>query len=298
MNRPRWFFYSCWLLLVVPLCLLAAGVVDAADSRFDRGLLWRIETAGSAPSYLFGTMHSDDPGVVQLAPPVQQAFDRAEAVTLELTLDPQSLVSLTAALLMTDGTRLPSLLGQDLFERAVEALADHGIPEALVAHMKPWAVAVTLMTPPARDGTVLDHALYQRALVEGKPVDALETVAEQVALFDALTREQQILLLKDTLDNLPAIEEMLVDLREAWMQRDLARLVAINEASMRDGDPALAADFNQRVIVDRNHLMAQRMESRLRDGGRFIAVGALHLPGKEGLLQLLQQRGYRLIRVY
>jgi uncharacterized protein YbaP (TraB family) len=293
-NQTRWPCYPLWVIL---LCLLVAAGA-AAQGRFDSGLLWRIERAGSTPSYLFGTMHSDDPGVVDLAAPVRQAFDQASAVTLEVTLDPESLLALTQAMLMNDGRTLDAVLGSALFERAVEAMAGYGIPDSMVARMKPWAVAVTLMTSPTHSGMVLDHVLYRKALADGKPVDGLETVAEQVGLFDSLTLEEQIDLLRDTLEHLDDIEQMLVELRQAWLQRDLARLVEINEATMRDSDPQFAAAFNQRIILDRNHRMAERMESRLREGGRFIAVGALHLPGKEGLLELLEQRGYRVTRLY
>jgi uncharacterized protein YbaP (TraB family) len=293
-NQTHWRGYPLWLAL---LCLLAALGV-AAQEGFDSGLLWRIERSGSAPSYLFGTMHSDDPAVLELAAPVRQAFEQADAVTLEVTLDAQSLLVLTEALMMSDGRTLDALVGPALFARAVEAMAGQGIPDALVARMKPWAVAVTLMTPPTQNGMVLDHVLYRKALADGKPVDGLETVAEQVGLFDSLTLEEQIDLLQDTLDHLADIQRMLLELRQAWLQRDLARLMEINEATMRDSDPQFAAAFNQRIILDRNHRMAERMESRLRQGGRFIAVGALHLPGKEGLLELLERRGYRVTRLY
>jgi uncharacterized protein YbaP (TraB family) len=293
-NQTRWPRYRLWLAL---LCLLAATGV-AAQGRFDSGLLWRIERAGSSPSYLFGTMHTDDPGVVNLAAPVRQAFDQADAVTLEVTLDVQSLLDLAQALLLNEGGTLDALLDAALYARAVEAMAGQGIPDSMVARMKPWAVAVTLMTPPTETGVVLDQVLYQKALADGKPVDGLETVAEQVGLFDSLTLEEQIELLQDTLDHLPEIERMLDEVRQAWLQRDLARLVEINAAILRDSDPQFAATFNQRIILDRNHRMVERMQARLRAGGRFIAVGALHLPGREGLLELLEQRGYRLTRLY
>ena len=80
--------------------------------------------------------------------------------------------------------------------------------------------------------------------------------------------------------------------------RDLVRLTAINDAAMRDSDPQLVARFTNKLITRRNHRMAERMQSRLRSGGRFIAVGALHLPGRDGLLRLLSQQGYTLTRVY
>ena len=285
-----------WQTAVVLLCLLIV-TAPAQAQRFDSGLLWRIERAGTT-SYLFGTMHSDDPRVVQLAPPVQQAFDRAGAVVLEVKLDSESLLSLSVSLLMSDDKTLEALVGPEVFEHAVDAMAAHGVPKTLVARMKPWAVAVTLMTPPARSGVVLDHVLYRRALADGKPIAGLETVDEQVALFDSLALDEQIVLLRDTLNHLPEIERMLTDLREAWLQRDLTKLVQINETSLRDAHPDIAAAFNQRIIIDRNHRMAERLEPRLQEGDWFIAVGALHLPGREGLLQLLSERGYRVTRIY
>ena len=284
-------------LFIALACLAGAFAAEAADS-FDSGLLWRVERAGVTPSYLFGTMHSDDPGVVKLPTPVQQAFDQAQSVTLEVVLDPQSLLTMTSALLMTDGNTLESLIGRRLYGRTLEVMNARGIPEMLVANMKPWAVAVTLMTPLGNNGVVLDHVLYQDAVAAGKKVHGLETVAEQVGLFDGLSRKDQITLLEDTLDNLDTVAQMLDELQAAYLDRDLKRLMELNEASMRDSDPLLAETFNRKVIVERNYSMAERMQPRLREGQQFIAVGALHLAGKEGLLNLLVERGYRLSRVY
>ena len=284
-------------LFIALACLAGAFAAEAADS-FDSGLLWSVERAGVTPSYLFGTMHSDDPDVVKLSTPVQQAFDQAQSVTLEVVLDPRSLLAMTSALLMTDGNTLKSLIGRRRYERTVEVMTARGIPEMLVANMKPWAVAVTLMTPSGNNGVVLDHVLYQGAVAAGKKVHGLETVAEQMELFDGLSRKDQITLLEDTLDNLDTIGQMLDELQAAYLDRDLKRLLELNEASMRDSDPLLAETFNRKLIVERNHRMAERIQPRLREGRQFIAVGALHLAGEEGLLKLLSGRGYRLSRIY
>jgi hypothetical protein len=286
-----------WNLIVALTCLAGAFATAAADS-FDAGLLWRVERAGVTSSYLFGTMHSDDPDVVKLPKPVQRAFDQAQSVTLEVVLDPQSLLTMTSALLMTDGNKLESLIGHQLYERTVAVMSARGMPELLVANMKPWAVAVILMTPPGNNGVVLDHVLYQDAVAAGKKVHGLETVAEQMGLFDDLSRKDQIALLEDTLENLDNIGQMLDELLVAYLDRDLKRLLELNEASMRDSDPQLAETFNRKVIVERNYRMAERMQSRLREGQQFIAVGALHLAGEQGLLKLLSERGYRLSRIY
>jgi hypothetical protein len=286
-----------WNLFVALTCLTGAFAAAAADP-FDSGLLWRVERAGVTSSYLFGTMHSDDPGVVKLPKPVQRAFDQAQGLTLEVVLDPRSLLSMASALLMTDGNTLESVIGRRLYERTVAVMSKRGMPEMLVANMKPWAVAVMLMTPAGNNGVVLDHVLYQSAVAAGKKVHGLETVAEQMGLFDDLSHKDQIALLEDTLDNLDIIGQMLDELLIAYLDRDLKRLLELNEASMRDSDPLLAETFNRKVIVERNYRMAERMQSRLSEGKQFIAVGALHLAGEQGLLKLLSERGYRLSRIY
>jgi len=286
-----------WNLFVALTCLTGAFAAAAADP-FDSGLLWRVERAGVTSSYLFGTMHSDDPGVVKLPKPVQRAFDQAQGLTLEVVLDPRSLLSMASALLMTDGNTLESVIGRRLYERTVAVMSKRGMPEMLVANMKPWAVAVMLMTPAGNNGVVLDHVLYQSAVAAGKKVHGLETVAEQMGLFDDLSHKDQIALLEDTLDNLDSIGQMLDELLIAYLDRDLKRLLELNEASMRDSDPLLAETFNRKVIVERNYRMAERMQSRLSEGKQFIAVGALHLAGEQGLLKLLSERGYRLSRIY
>ena len=285
-----------WLALL--LLGLFVAIPHAGAGTFDRGLLWKIEARGVAPSYLFGTMHSDDPAVLQLPATVQQAFDKSSGLTLEVVLDAGSLLSMTSAFMLSDGSTLESHIGSRLYRRTVAALSAQGMPEMLVAGMKPWAVAVTLMTPPNKTGMVLDLFLYQQAIAGGKPVDGLETPMEQMAVFDGLSKIDQVALLEDTLDHLKTIQRMLDDLKDAYLARDLKRLVEISDASMRDSDPDLVERFNNKLITERNHRMAERLKPRLQRGNRFIAVGALHLPGGEGLLSLLTQEGYRVTRVY
>ncbi len=290
-------YYRVWHLAMALAFAAAVFNVQAGD-RFDKGLLWKIEPDGGTPSYLFGTMHSDDPRVVQLPAPVQQVFDEAGSVTLEVELDAQSLTSLTTALLLTDGSKLESLIGAGLYKRTLQAMNGLGVSEAVVTSMKPWAAAVALMTPPNVSGAVLDQVLYEQALLAGKKVNGLETVTEQMALFDDLPLKDQIALLRETLDQLPDFAQSLEDLQTAYLDRNLKRLVEINETSMEGSNTQLADKLNQTIIIDRNHRMAERMKSRLQEGNHFIAVGALHLPGKEGLLMLLSGQGYRVTRIY
>lgn len=284
------------LLLLTVLCF--AMLVCRADSRFEQGLLWKIEASGAAPSYLFGTMHSDAPEVTRLPGPVKQAFDGSSGLTLEVTFAPEALQAMAAAMMMVNGSTLKSILSPSLYRKAVKAMALQGMPENLVARMKPWAVAVALSMPPTDRGVVLDHSLYQQAVARGVPVDGLETASEQMAIFDVLTESEQVQFLQETLQQLPQMDDMLKQLQSAYLSRDLAELMRINEASMSYGDKALADKFIKTAIVDRNRKMADRMQSRLEKGNWFIAVGALHLPGDKGILRLLIDSGYKVTKIY
>ena len=290
----------CWnlaVLLAMALFFLLAATTRADTDR-SHGLLWEISKTGQVPSHLFGTIHSEDPGVVDLPVPVKQAFDASNSVALEVLLDTEAMMYSSTAMLMLDGRSLSGVLGVPLYKQVAEAIVSRGVPEPVLNRMKPWAAAVTLSTPVLETGQVLDMVLYKDALQQEKPVYGLETVREQLDLFDALSESDQIILLRDAVENLPALEAMNAELLKAYKQRDLAGLLTINETSMQTGDQRLAKDFQRRVVDDRNHLMAERMQPYLQQGKAFVAVGALHLPGETGLLNLLEQQGYTVRRVY
>ena len=269
-----------------------------AGAGKDRGLLWEVSKPGVPASYLFGTLHSEDPDVVRLAAPVQQAFDAAQTVVIEVLFDMQAMQLSSAAMLMMDGRSLKDVVGEPLFTAAAAAMRARGMPEMLTGHMQPWAVAVSLSTPAPETGLVLDMVLYQGALQRGTPVHGLETIQEQLEVFTGMPLADQVLLLRDAVEHFHEIDALYAELLAAWKQRDLARLVALSEAELASGDAQFAADFQKRLIVDRNHLMVERMQPYLKQGKAFVAVGALHLPGDTGLLNLLEQRGYTVRVVY
>ena len=285
------------LLLAVFLFFLPAAMTQAGTDR-NYGLLWEVSKVDADPAYLFGTIHSEDPAVLQLAQPVQQAFASSQIVVLEMLLDMEAMMYSSTAMLMMDGRLLSAVIGAPLFRQVSMAIRSRGIPEPVLERMKPWAAAVTLSMPVQETGQVLDAVLYQNALQQNKAVYGLETVQEQLHVFESLPEEDQVALLKDALENFPEIDAMHAELLAAYKRRDLGGLMALNETSMKTGDQRLAEAFQQNLIVDRNHRMAGRMREYLQQGSVFVAVGALHLPGEEGLLNLLEQQGYTVRRVY
>ncbi len=284
-----------WFAAVLFFLVVALADADVDSSR---GLLWKISKPGQQPSWLFGTIHSEDPEVLELPPPVSQAFDASNSVALEILMDADAMKYSSTAMLLLDGRTLPEIIGMPLYTKVAAVIATRGIPELVLNRMKPWAAAVTLSTPAFETGEVLDRVLYQDAVKQGKAVYGLETMQEQLDLFDNMPEADQVLLLTEAVENLQAVNAIQEELLAAYKQRDLGRLLEINEASMQTGDQRLADDFQRRLVDDRNQHMAERMQPYLRQGKAFVAVGALHLPGKTGLLERLQQQGYTITRIY
>ena len=136
------------------------------------------------------------------------------------------------------------------------------------------------------------------ALQQGKPVYGLESIEAQIAVFDQLPVPEQVMLLRDTLDLLPRLEDIYEEVTAAYLRRDLAHLLGLQDRLIAPSSRGVYRDFMRRLLDDRNTRMVEGMEPRLAEGNAFIAVGALHLPGSNGVLHLLEQRGYRVRSIY
>jgi len=285
------------LILLHPLLLApaSAGAVTA-----DRGILWRVEATDGATSHILGTIHSDDERVIDLPAPVERTFTDSRRYLFEVDFRRALEGGGMMQMFYLDGRSLADDLDDALWQRAVDAAAGRGIPQQSLRMMKPWALATVLSTPEVEPTGILDYQLYARARRRDAPVDGLETVDEQLGLFDEMPREQQIRFLRQTLEQYHAegIETLHGQLVELYLDRDLAGMLA-----MADDHPALPArDENaalmRRVVDQRNRIMVTRMKPALREGGAFVAIGALHLPGEEGILELLEREGFAVSVVY
>ncbi len=278
------------LLALVGLWLM---LFTAAVGGDERALLFEISAEGVPPCYLLGTIHSEDPRVLALSPATQDAFDRTPVFILETIPDTQAIARSLRIMAYNDGRDLAGVAGAPLYGRVIEAMAERGLTEAAIRDFKPWAAATLLSLPPAVSGEFLDIRLYQAALAADKQVFGLETIEEQVAIFDSLGEEDQILLLRETLDNRDQLPQIFERLLGAYLDRDLTALARLGDLYLGQGDPRLAENFRRAALDDRNLRMAARLDVHLRTGGCFIAVGALHLPGEEGLLARLGRQGLR-----
>lgn len=292
MNRLHALLLGLALLLPLP---------GAATDGVDQGLLWRVEAEGAeAPSYLFGTAHTNDERVLELPEPVDEAFRSAEHYRFELDFNAIDMASAQQHMVYSGGRRLSDVLPKKLWQRAVDAATSLGIPERGVGRLKPWALATTLAAPVQDMTQTLDYQLYTRANERGGSVAGLETLQEQLTIFSDMEESLQVELLRTTLDQHEAgrIQQLQEQLTQEYLERDLSGMMALAEEH-----PGLPGDDDSNALMEqlldeRNHTMVERMTDALDTGGAFVAVGALHLPGTEGLVRLLEQRGYQVSRMY
>jgi uncharacterized protein YbaP (TraB family) len=223
---------------------------------------------------------------------VKTAFEAADTVVLELVLDEATVFKAAAAMINLDGTDLEQILGEALFERTASAMTAYGIPEIALRRMKPWAVMATLLAPKPKTGNFLDISLYRKAVRSGKTVFGLETVEEQIRALESISMQDQIEILRQTLNQLGRLPRMYRTMIETYLAGDLDGLVTLSEQFVRDEDRDLVRRFMWRLNDARNVRMVQRILPRLKRGNVFVAVGALHLPGEKGLLHLLEKAGY------
>lgn len=271
---------------------------SADAENFKRGLLWKIETKGVAASYLFGTFHTNDPRITTLPCPVDEIFARATSYTMEVIANGAGISSMAEAMYFSGGKKLKDVIGDTLYQETLRALhAGDVAPGVAIDHMKPWAVMMMFSTPRSGSGLFLDMALQLRAIFHDKPTYGLESMQEQIAVFNGMSLEDQIVLLRDAVQSTQRPEDAVEQIAQAYLKRDLAALLALSE-KYKPRDARVYNTMMDRLLVQRNINMATRMRARLQEGNAFIAVGALHLPGDTGLLRLLRDAGYRVSRVY
>ncbi|MCW8944102.1 MAG: TraB/GumN family protein [Sedimenticola sp.] len=287
-----------YLLILFSLFLLGQTQAASADVPFSKGLLFKLEQTGVPPSYLFGTIHSDEERVLDFPNEVELAFESSNTLYVEIDMDAANLLAAMTSMFLDDGRELVQVLGEPLYQQAVEAASTLGLPEVAIRHYKPWALAMMLSMPPAKSGQFMDLVLYQRAVGANKKVLGIETIREQLDLFDTLPEAEQVTFLRDTLNNLDQLPTIFQALLESYLKQDLGALLVINEQLLDEGDKQLNKKFQTLVVDDRNLRMVDRLLLPLNQGGLFIAVGALHLPGERGMLRLLEQQGYRVVRIY
>ena len=294
--------YALAVVCAVAAALVAAtSALAASGEPFSRGLLYRIDKPGIAPSYVFGTVHSADARVTVLPRPVADAFGDAKTFALEIHLGEGDIAALFAAAQFDDGRRLTDFFDAASLNAIRAALGDAAPSDDVLLRLKPWAVLLRLGEQPAVGaGETLDEKLLAEAKRRRLGIVGLELPDEQISAFDAIPLATQVALVQFVLAHRDALARDHDAVIAAWLARDLAQLARLNVAPGREY-PAIAphfAELTRHLVENRSVQMAHRLFLPLRAGRVFVAVGALHLHGRRGLLALLWEQGYRVSVVY
>ncbi len=283
----------------------AAILLEAKRTPNSGQVFWKVEKQALAPSYLFGTVHVSDPRVTRLPDAVLAALTGAKAVLLEVAdLSPDaSAAALGDARrygIFMDGRSLNNLLSEEDFATAVYGLRHAGIPPNLTRTLRPWMATLLLAGSDCeRDRTrqgmpVLDMKIAAEAKARGIALHSLETIGGQLATLASIPEDQQLGMLRATLKYADRNDDLMETIIQLYLRRQTAVTLPFQIAMAKDAgvEAGAFAQFESEIVVRRNHAMAQATAPFLDNGGAFIAVGALHLSGAEGLVALFQKQGF------
>jgi len=256
--------------------------------------MWSIMDGDRRAGYLLGTIHSEDPRVLEFPEKFLEQLRSNQVFAMEMVPDLPTLSRLTEYMQYQDGTTLQSRVGPERYGKITSVLAQYQMPPEWIAKMKVWAALMTLSVPPPETGFFMDFSLSLRAAGSGLRVVGLETLEEQLSFLEDMPMEQQLALLDQALLEYDQVQEVHNRMVDNYLTGDLQALAAEAETQLDKLDTKAKDYFIGQGIDARNHRMLEALLPMLERDQVFVAVGALHLPGESGLIKLLRKHGYRL----
>jgi uncharacterized protein len=279
---------------VLALLLLTADSSFAQSSGESSLPLWEVKS-GDRTVYLMGSVHLLRPEVYPLDEALYRAFDAASVVAFEV--DFAELVSGAAFFaqrgMLPDGESLADFLPEGRHAELMERASEFGLPGQVVDRMKPWMASLTLSSMVIQAGGYriaagIDHHFYERAREREMSIVAFETVEEQLDVFDGLDSDQQVAMLKSTIDDLDTTVDMLDQATSHWQSGNARELAAMFRDSMGDQPKLL-----DRLLYQRNQNWIPQIEALLTgEDDAIVIVGMGHLVGDGSVIDLLEGRGY------
>jgi hypothetical protein len=273
---------------------VAATRPVAPTAAAGKHMLFRIRGPHGATVYLLGSVHLLTPEAGKLPAEVDSAFAHAKVVAFETSLDSLQGRAMELATLARNapGTTLRSALTPAGAAKADSVLKAYGLSVDQLAPFKPW-FATLVMTQlviqkakfQAQYG--VDAQINERAHQANKPTTGLESVDFQLHLFDSMTpaEQEQMLVMSSPPDS---STENLLRIKDAWLAGNTVLLDSMLNKSMTE-TPAI---FNK-IVVDRNKSWIPRIDSMLQgQDDALVVVGAAHLVGKQGVVEMLRAKGY------
>lgn len=287
----------------------AAFRAEAARVPAGEGLLWRIEKPGVAPSHLFGTFHAGDARLIAVAARTDPLVKAASAVATELGDMSQGAKRLALAAsvfagLKDGGEGLGVVEGEAKRATLARLAQARGLDRAALERMAPWML-VGLFALPACEFAlagreVVDDRVMTIAREAGVAIEALESVEEQLDALKSIDPK----LIGEYLGVVAERPDLIEDGFATMVGLYAASRIGAAEAALKHAlkltarQSLLNGDVAKRLVADRNRTMARRAGPLLEKGRAFIAVGALHLVGEQGMVELLRKDGWSATKVW
>jgi uncharacterized protein YbaP (TraB family) len=275
---------------------LLAALASGVEAR-DTSSVWVMKGAKNTV-YLAGSVHALPPGHSELPPQLERAYSASGEVVMEVDLDDmdplEAVQFVTSRGTLPEGESLSDVVGAAGYAKVVKLAGSLEVPEAVISKLEPWAAAMVLtqfaLMKTGYDPQLgIDMQLAARAKADGKPVDGLETVIDQLGIFDGRSLDEQKKFLLESADDAPLLSDDLRRLIVAWRAGDLKSL----EREL-DKERATAPGLYDELLGARNRKWLPKIEALLdRDQDVLVVVGALHFVGHDGLLELLAKAGHK-----
>jgi len=263
--------------------------------------LWRAQGVNNSV-YLLGSIHllraEDHP----LPSVIDTVYEDAEVLIMELDMDDLDSVATQQLFnqngVLRDGTTLRELMGESLYQRAALAAEASDIPIDMLAKSEPWLAAITVeMMALYRIGfnpmLGVEMHMTSRAARDGKRIDGLENIEEQLAFLDGLSLPAQRAMLLQALEESSSMRESIDEMIRAWRYGDIQSLEAHLLESFSEHK-----ELNDTLVTDRNRRWVSQIEELLDDEDDYlIVVGALHLVGQDGVPNLLKQKRVKILQL-
>jgi uncharacterized protein YbaP (TraB family) len=288
-----------WLPVLV--LLLASSPAFAAENGHPLSM-WQIDGASNS-IYLLGSIHMLREKDHPIPSAIYDAYAQAEALIMEIDMDdidPVAEQALATELgLIQDGRTLRDLMGPELYAQAESLAQELQIPLKLLEKSEPWYAAINvemmmLMRMGFNPMQGIEFHLSEFAKRDNKEIFGLETTRQQLEFLDGLSPESQRNLLIQTLSESMELTDVMDELIDAWRYGDIEFLEKNLLVDMQEID-----ELHQTIVVNRNRNWVVKIQELLREKDDYlIIVGALHLVGKEGVPNLLSQRGFNVIQLH
>ncbi len=285
-----------WGGLMAAAMPAAFGQETLAATHAGKHCLWRARSA-TATLYLLGSVHLMRPEAYPLAEEIETAFEVSSVAVFEVDLGAEGTAAAAfgalAAGMLPEGTSLREVVSDETWKLAERRATESGLDFDGMQGMRPWMVATTLALTELQgagysptDG--VDRYLYRRARDGGKTVQGLETVEFQLSLLAGLSREQDEAFLLQTVRELDTVIPMVDELVDHWRNGRVEEAGAL----LVEGFLQFPELFKT-MVSDRNATWLPRLEELLAGAEpAFVVVGALHLVGDDGVIEMLRSKGY------